>query len=200
MSYERIQTCTNTILAPFRIHRNSQQTTLEPTVQPPFHNLPAPADMGRLHCTPRQRRWIKCSYVLLLESLLVSLLIPCSRNGNEIVLYGFSLAYLIAPGTFDSTHVVEFVAGLPDAVKYAGKAILAAPFAFHSFNGLRHLGWDMGRCMSFDYLFGPWRHVMNLHSRSFASTMTVLTVKGAYASGYAVLGATALSTVALVLM
>jgi len=62
------------------------------------------------------------------------------------VLYGFSIAYLVAPGTFDSTSVGELVAGLPDAVKYAGKAILAAPFAFHSFNGLRHLSWDMGKC------------------------------------------------------
>ncbi|KIK60114.1 hypothetical protein GYMLUDRAFT_261520 [Collybiopsis luxurians FD-317 M1] len=88
----------------------------------------------------------------------------------SILLYGFSIAYLVAPGSFDSTHVVEFVAGLPDAVKYAGKFILALPFTFHSFNGLRHLAWDMGR---------------------------FLTVKGAYSTGYAVLGATGLSTVYL---
>jgi succinate dehydrogenase/fumarate reductase cytochrome b subunit len=31
-------------------------------------------------------------------------------------------------------------------VKYAGKAILALPFTFHSFNGLRHLAWDAGKC------------------------------------------------------
>ncbi|KAF4564448.1 Cytochrome b subunit of succinate dehydrogenase SDH3 [Pleurotus pulmonarius] len=89
------------------------------------------------------------------------------------LLYGFSIAYLVAPGTFDSTHVVEFVAGMPDAIKYAGKAILAAPFAFHSLNGLRHLAWDMNKFM---------------------------TVKGAYATGYAVLAGTAVSTVALMLM
>ena len=65
-----------------------------------------------------------------------------------LVLYGFSIAYLFAPGTFDSTHVVEFIAGLPEGVKYAGKAILAAPFAFHSLNGLRHLSWDMAKCQS----------------------------------------------------
>lgn len=53
------------------------------------------------------------------------------------------MSYLIAPGTFATTHVVEAVSGLPDVAKYAGKAILAAPFAFHSFNGLRHLGWDL---------------------------------------------------------
>ena len=62
------------------------------------------------------------------------------------MLYGFSLAYLVAPGTFDSVHVVDFVTGLPDAAKFAGKALLALPFTFHSFNGLRHLAWDMGKC------------------------------------------------------
>ncbi|KAJ7918541.1 SDHC, cytochrome b subunit of succinate dehydrogenase [Mycena leptocephala] len=89
------------------------------------------------------------------------------------LLYGFSLAYLFVPGTFDSVHVVEFVAGLPDGVKYAGKALLAAPFAFHGLNGIRHLGWDMGKFMS---------------------------IKGVYQTGYAVLAGTAISTVALVLM
>ncbi|KAJ7146812.1 hypothetical protein C8R44DRAFT_864529 [Mycena epipterygia] len=96
-----------------------------------------------------------------------------SLNSSYAVLYGFSLAYLVAPGTFDSVHVVEFVAGLPDAVKYAGKALLAAPFAFHSLNGLRHLSWDMGKFMS---------------------------IKGVYQTGYAVLAGTAVSTVALVFM
>ncbi|THH01691.1 hypothetical protein EW026_g1052 [Hermanssonia centrifuga] len=93
--------------------------------------------------------------------------------GISALLYGYAIAYLAAPETFASVNVIEFIAGLPDAVKYAGKAILAAPFAFHSLNGLRHLGWDMGK---------------------------FITLKGAYTSGYAVLGATAVSTVALVLM
>jgi succinate dehydrogenase (ubiquinone) cytochrome b560 subunit len=91
--------------------------------------------------------------------------------GLSVLLYGFSLAYLFVPGTFDSAHVVDFVSGLPEGVKYAGKAILAAPFAFHSFNGLRHLSWDAGKFLS---------------------------LKGAYRTGYAVLGATAVATVGLV--
>ncbi|KAJ7641324.1 SDHC, cytochrome b subunit of succinate dehydrogenase [Roridomyces roridus] len=89
------------------------------------------------------------------------------------LLYGFSLAYLVAPGTFDSVHVVEFVAGLPDAVKYAGKALLAAPFAFHGLNGIRHLLWDMGKFMS---------------------------IKGVYQTGYTVIAGTAVGTVVLVLL
>ena len=73
-----------------------------------------------------------------------------SNTETHLVLYGFSIAYLVAPGTFDSTHVVEFIAGLPEGAKYAGKLVLAAPFAFHSLNGLRHLSWDMAKCQSFE--------------------------------------------------
>ncbi|KAI5114999.1 hypothetical protein M0805_001807, partial [Coniferiporia weirii] len=89
------------------------------------------------------------------------------------VLYGFTLSYVLFPlagAPFSSTDIVELVAALPEGVKYAGKAILAAPFAYHSWNGLRHLAWDGGK---------------------------LLTLKGAYMSGYAVLGATAVTTVGL---
>lgn len=63
------------------------------------------------------------------------------------VLYGFSLAYLFAPSTFSSANIIEFAAGLPDWVKVVEKTVLAAPFAFHSLNGLRHLAWDTGKCL-----------------------------------------------------
>jgi succinate dehydrogenase (ubiquinone) cytochrome b560 subunit len=33
----------------------------------------------------------------------------------------------------------------PVIAKVAAKFTLAFPFAFHSFNGLRHLSWDMGK-------------------------------------------------------
>lgn len=60
-------------------------------------------------------------------------------------LYGFFLAYLASPvfgWHLDTAHVVDFVHQMPDWVKYAGKTIVAAPFAFHSLNGVRHLVWD----------------------------------------------------------
>ncbi|KAH8117712.1 succinate dehydrogenase cytochrome b560 subunit [Phellopilus nigrolimitatus] len=75
----------------------------------------------------------------------------------SVLLYGFTISY-------------KLVSTVPESVKYVGKALLAAPFAFHSWNGLRHLAWDSGK---------------------------FLTLKGAYTSGYAVLGATAFSTAAL---
>jgi len=94
-----------------------------------------------------------------------------SGAGLSTLLYGFALAYLVAPGTLDSAHVVAFVAGLPAYLKTSAKLVLAAPFAFHGWNGIRHLAWDMGKFMN---------------------------VKGAYRTGYAVVGATVLSTVYLV--
>ncbi|KAF7773128.1 hypothetical protein Agabi119p4_5295 [Agaricus bisporus var. burnettii] len=86
------------------------------------------------------------------------------------LLYGFALAYLVAPTTFDSTHIIELVHQLPESFKYVVKLGLAAPFSFHAINGLRHLAWDTGKFLS---------------------------VKGAYMTGYAVLGASAVSTVYL---
>jgi len=99
------------------------------------------------------------------------------------------MAYLVAPGTFDSAHVVEFVQGLPDGAKYLGKTILALPFTFHSFNGLRHLAWDTVKCASSSKtIFFPVEILM---------IGVVMNVKACYVTGYAVLGATAVSTAVL---
>ena len=79
--------------------------------------------------------------------LSLSISLPANSVWHP-VLYGFSLAYLLAPSTFSSANVIEFVAGQPEWVRLAEKTILAAPFAFHSLNGLRHLAWDTGKCLS----------------------------------------------------
>ncbi|KIK36633.1 hypothetical protein CY34DRAFT_42164, partial [Suillus luteus UH-Slu-Lm8-n1] len=52
------------------------------------------------------------------------------------LLYGFSLTFVVALGTFERAHIVEFIVGLPDYVKYTSKA---APFTFFFWNALRHL-------------------------------------------------------------
>lgn len=112
-----------------------------------------------------------------------------------LVLYGFSISYVLFPLAglpFSSTDIIEVVSTLPESVKYAGKAILAFPFAFHSWNGLRHLAWDSGKCTS----------DLSYSMKSFSNTKyiffpAVLSLKGAYASGYAVLGATAVTTIGL---
>ena len=87
-----------------------------------------------------------------------------SNAEPQSVLYGYALAYLAAPGVFDSAHVIEFIGALPDAVKYTGKVLLAAPFALHSWNGVRHLLWDSGKCASPDCLFAIIAHGGSIQS------------------------------------
>ena len=69
--------------------------------------------------------------------------------GACAVLYGFSLSYLLLPAIgmpFDGPQFIDLVHSLPEWAKYSGKVLLAAPFAFHSWNGVRHLLWDSGKC------------------------------------------------------
>jgi succinate dehydrogenase (ubiquinone) cytochrome b560 subunit len=62
-------------------------------------------------------------------------------------LYLFGFAYLAAPYTgwhLETQSMVAAVAAWPLAVKLGIKSFFAFPFFFHSYNGLRHLAWDIG--------------------------------------------------------
>lgn len=112
------------------------------------------------------------------------------------VLYGFSLSYVLSPSigaSFTGAELVEFVHSFPEWFKYSTKALLAAPFAYHAWNGVRHLLWDSGKC-EFDLVFFSFFQQLTRYS------CPVLSLKGAYTTGYVVLGATAVTTVGLLFM
>jgi succinate dehydrogenase (ubiquinone) cytochrome b560 subunit len=81
-------------------------------------------------------------------------------------LYLFSLAYLLHPSvltSFDSAHIIQFAQDLPGWVKGSIKLPLAGMFWFHSFNGVRHLAWDIGYGMLFRIeMESGWRGVDEL--------------------------------------
>lgn len=84
-------------------------------------------------------------------------------------LYALALGYAAAGltgVTFDSALLVSAFAALPSAAQVAAKALMAYPFAYHAFNGVRHLVWDTGR---------------------------ELTLKGVYRTGYIVVALTAVA-------
>ncbi|CAG8738360.1 22365_t:CDS:2 [Cetraspora pellucida] len=88
-------------------------------------------------------------------------------------LYGGAIAYAIQGQLglgLNSDALIAEIATLPASLKFAGKFALAFPFTFHTFNGVRHLIWDTG---------------------------SALTLKGVYATGYTVLGLSAISTLGL---
>jgi len=90
----------------------------------------------------------------------------------SFALYGASLIYLLHPlyPSIDSVHLVQLVSAMPAWLKSGMKLVFAVPFAFHFFNGVRHLAWDLRKGLS---------------------------LKGVYAGGYTVLGLTAVSSLYL---
>lgn len=82
--------------------------------------------------------------------------------------YGVALTFAFFPAT--SVGIASALHSLPTAVLLLGKVGLGAPFVFHIFNGIRHLTWD---------------------------SASLLTLKGVYNTGYAVLGLTAIGTILL---
>ncbi|KAI8992006.1 succinate dehydrogenase cytochrome b560 subunit [Mycotypha africana] len=90
--------------------------------------------------------------------------------------YLSAMAYVAAPAfgvTIDTASIISSVAAAPFAAKFAAKTIVGFPFVFHCLNGIRHLVWDATK---------------------------MLDIKDVYRSGYAVLGATAVGTIALAAM
>ncbi|CEQ42958.1 SPOSA6832_04827 [Sporobolomyces salmonicolor] len=81
--------------------------------------------------------------------------------------YGIMLSQLAG---VDSAALLDTFASLPGWMQLTAKAAIAGPAAYHTLNGFRHLGWDLG-------------YFLNL--------------KSSYMAGYAVIGASAVSTVAL---
>lgn len=62
--------------------------------------------------------------------------------------YVFGSAYLVAPlfgWHLDSATLAAAFASWPVVLKVAAKFLVAMPFTFHSFNGLRHLAWDFAK-------------------------------------------------------
>lgn len=60
-------------------------------------------------------------------------------------LYAYAAAYLVAPlcgWHLESAVLASTMAGLPVAAKASLKFLVAWPFMYHSFNGVRHLVWD----------------------------------------------------------
>lgn len=66
-------------------------------------------------------------------------------------LYVFGAAYLVAPlfgWHLESATMAAAFGAWPVALKVATKMAVAFPFTYHSFNGLRHFAWDLGKDMS----------------------------------------------------
>lgn len=63
-------------------------------------------------------------------------------------LYLFSIAYLVAPVLgwhLESASLAAAFGALPIVAKFLLKTLVSLPFTVHSYNGVRHLFWDLGK-------------------------------------------------------
>ncbi|KAI9639425.1 uncharacterized protein MKK02DRAFT_39722 [Dioszegia hungarica] len=103
---------------------------------------------------------------------LASIANRVTGSALSVALYAGSITYLLHPyfPAVESANLVQMVHDLPVWVKGSAKLLFAVPFTFHTFNGIRHLAWDVG--------YG-------------------LSLKGVYVGGYGVLALTAVSSIYL---
>lgn len=63
------------------------------------------------------------------------------------IVYLYFPLYVVSPMLgwhLESASLAAAFGALPLALKVGAKSLLALPFTFHSLNGIRHLGWDLG--------------------------------------------------------
>jgi succinate dehydrogenase/fumarate reductase cytochrome b subunit len=72
--------------------------------------------------------------------------------------YALAITYVAAPLAglhFDGASIISLVSSLPLWAKLSAKTIVGMPFWFHTWNGMRHLSWDMGYREFFLILLDP---------------------------------------------
>ncbi|RPB03539.1 cytochrome b560 subunit of succinate dehydrogenase [Choiromyces venosus 120613-1] len=118
-------------------------------------------------------------HLSIYEPQLTSIMSISTRISGVILstsAYAFALSYLAAPSLgmhIESQTIAEAFGSLPDAANIGIKGMVALPFSYHVWNGVRHLVWDMGK---------------------------MLDIKSVYTGGYVVLALTGLSTVYLAIV
>ena len=101
----------------------------------------------------------------------LSIIFRLSGVTLTVLVYAFGITAAFVP--MDVAAMTQFISELPSAIVLMSKVAIAAPFTYHFWNGIRHLIWDTGRALS---------------------------LGGVYRGGYAVLAATAASTLLLTMI
>ncbi|KAI1901217.1 hypothetical protein AGOR_G00032030 [Albula goreensis] len=79
----------------------------------------------------------------------IPMVMSIGHRGTGVGLSGgislFAVAALVLPGDFPTNLELVHSLSLGPALITATKFILAFPVAYHTYNGIRHLIWDMGK-------------------------------------------------------
>ncbi|XP_058793386.1 succinate dehydrogenase cytochrome b560 subunit, mitochondrial-like [Phymastichus coffea] len=109
---------------------------------------------------------------LTIYQVQLTSMLSVSHRATGIILSSYAmilgLGTLFIPGGIPC--MIEGIAawGLPSAVLLLGKAIFVYPLTYHYLNGIRHLGWDMGKFLTIKEVYSTGWTVVAL------STVTAL--------------------------
>jgi len=93
--------------------------------------------------------------------------------GLATLIYGFGIYYAVAQPGIIIPAMAATVSELPTALTATAKFILAVPFFFHTYNGIRHLVWDTGRALTLRATYiGGW--LVNIGSVVSGAIVSIL--------------------------
>ncbi|KAF6075833.1 succinate dehydrogenase complex subunit C [Phyllostomus discolor] len=78
---------------------------------------------------------------------------PCLLTSPSTGVSLFGLSALVLPGTFESHLELVKSLALGPALIHTAKFALAFPLAYHTWNGVRHLMWDLGKGLKIPQLY-----------------------------------------------
>ena len=125
------------------------KSVANPTPRPAATQHTSPSDAYSILAAQRRHRPVS-PHLTIYRPQMTWILSSLNRITGSILsggFYVFGAAYLVSPlfgWHLDTASLAAAFATWPLAAKVLVKMSLAFPFTFHSFNGIRHLVWDVG--------------------------------------------------------
>lgn len=114
---------------------------------------------------------------LTIYQVQLTSVLSVSHRATGMILSGYAmflgLGTLFVPGGIPCVIEIVNELNLPFAVLFANKALLAFPATYHTFNGLRHLAWDLGMFLTIKQVYSTGYIVIAL-AAAFAVALAAL--------------------------
>ncbi|KAL9101747.1 MAG: hypothetical protein Q9163_003023 [Psora crenata] len=137
-------------IASSRIALQKRYVAFEPSQSPPQTTPAKPEDAYNILAKQRRNRPVS-PHLSIYQAQITWYASGLNRITGSVLsgaFYLFGAAYLFSPlfgWHLESAHLAEMFGSLGPVTKGLIKFVVAMPFCFHGFNGVRHLLWDTGR-------------------------------------------------------
>ena len=142
-------------LSPRALHTSSKVGAITWSKQPPAKTVPVSQEQDLKNLNRVRNERPISPHLTIYQPQLTwysSIANRITGVGLSALLYTYAIGYLAAPylglgEALSSGVLLTHISHLPLWLKLTVKAPLAAVFSYHLFNGIRHLSWDLNKCM-----------------------------------------------------